>query len=89
MEKLKPKQIWHCIIFPNRAVKLLRPFEKKPGDRYFEFRPKGWLVLGLTDGKPYGSDYEITEESLRHGFSHSAFIFFKRLLRLRIKFYYK
>jgi hypothetical protein len=68
---------------------LLRRFSKAATDRYFEFRPSGWVVQGPEKGQPYGSEYEITEESLTKYWSRSqAVSFFKRLLQLRIKFYY-
>ena len=82
-------QTYRCIIFPLRTIKVLRTFNKKQGEPYFDFRPNGYVVQGYASGRIDGGPYEITEESLISGFDRSVFGFFQRLSRLRVKIYYK
>lgn len=87
---MKQNEIWQSTFYPNRSLRLIKRFVKDAKDRYFEFRPSGWIVQGLEKGQAYGSEYEITEDSLLKYWSpSSALNFFKRLFKLRIKFYYK
>lgn len=64
MNGLEAGKIWECSLFPKRSIRLIRIFFKNKGDRYFEFRPNGWMVQGITEGVDYGSEYEICEQDI-------------------------
>lgn len=67
--------MWHCIKYPNRSLKIVRTYDG------------GCWVQGHEGGREYGTPYKITNKSLQENWSRRA-TWFKRLLRLRVKFYF-
>lgn len=67
--------IWHCIKYPTRSLRVIKPYDG------------GFWVKGIESGKEYGSNYKISTQALHENWSRRA-TWLKRLLRLRVKFYF-
>ncbi len=66
--------MWKCIKYPNRSLKVVRTYDG------------GCWVQGFENGSECGTPYKITDKALKDNWSRRA-TGFKRLLRLRVKFY--
>jgi len=80
MGKVKSGQIWRCLRFPKRNIKVLRNYER------------GWMVQGIENGLEIGSEYPIGIETIENNWSRSNFLFFtlRKLIKIRVRlqFYY-